>query len=90
LIQQVTEQITDRLRNQFGDPVGDPDGDPVGDPVKKIILAIVNDVLSPAVILNKLNLTHRHAFRNNYINPASHQGYIEIAIPEKPNSKNQK
>lgn len=68
----------------------DPVTDPVTDPVIKIIFAIGVDELSPALLRKKLNLTHRHTFRKNYINPAYQNGYIEMTIPDKPNSKNQK
>ena len=41
-------------------------------------------------IQNKLGLSHRENFRSNYIKPALEQRYIEMTIPDKPNSGLQK
>jgi len=38
----------------------------------------------------RLNLKHRPTFRENYLHPALEKGYIEMTIPEKPNSRLQK
>ena len=37
-----------------------------------------------------LNLSDRKYFRNNYLQPAIDDGYIELTIPDKPTSSNQK
>ena len=62
----------------------------VTDPVKKIITILKEGELSPALIREKLGLSHRQTFRENYIHPALNSGYIEMTIPDKPNSRNQK
>ena len=41
-------------------------------------------------IQDKLGLSHRENFRSNYLKPALEQGFIEMTIPEKPNSSLQK
>ena len=41
-------------------------------------------------IQSKLNLFNRDNFRLNYLKPALEQGFIEMTIPEKPNSRLQK
>lgn len=41
-------------------------------------------------ILAKLNLKSKETLRKNYINPAIALGLIEMSIPDKPNSRNQK
>ena len=41
-------------------------------------------------IQEKLGLSHRENFRSNYLKPALEQGFIEMTIPNKPNSNLQK
>ena len=38
----------------------------------------------------KLNLADREHFRLNYLKPALEQGFIEMTLPDKPNSSLQK
>ena len=40
--------------------------------------------------MEKLGLSHRPTFRKNYLLPAMKQGLVEMTIPDKPNSRNQK
>jgi len=100
-IKQQTKQETDQVKKQDKqltnsvidnntDPVTDPVTDLVTDLVKKLLITIATDELSPNEIRNKLNLKHRQTFRKNYINPATEQKLIEMTIPDKPNSRNQK
>ncbi len=37
-----------------------------------------------------LSIKNRDYFRTDYLNPAINGGFIELTIPEKPNSQNQK
>ena len=37
-----------------------------------------------------LDLKHREYFRDNYLLPAIEEGYLELTIPDKPSSPNQK
>jgi hypothetical protein len=41
-------------------------------------------------IQDKLGLFHREHFRLNYLRPALEQGFIEMTMPDKPNSRLQK
>jgi Fic family protein len=41
-------------------------------------------------MMERLDLSHRPTFRKNYLNPALAQGVIEMTIPDKPNSRNQR
>ena len=46
--------------------------------------------MSRTELMRKLNLKHSFNFRKNYLEPSMKDGYIEMTIPNKPNSKNQK
>ena len=46
--------------------------------------------LSRSELQQKLNLKHRVNFTNNYLNPAIKAGFIEMTIPNKPQSSKQK
>ena len=37
-----------------------------------------------------LSIKNRDYFRTDYLNPAINKGYIELTIPDKPNSQHQK
>ena len=37
-----------------------------------------------------LSIKNRDYFRTNYLNPAIDDGYVELTISDKPNSRNQK
>lgn len=71
-------------------PATDLVSDSVGDPVAKL-LAVLNDKeLSISELMKLLNLKHKPTFRNNYLKPALAKGLIEMTVPDKPSSKNQK
>lgn len=57
--------------------------------VSELVKAL-NIEMNGQEIQNKLRLTHRENFRLNYLKPALEQGFIEMTIPEKPNSSLQK
>lgn len=62
----------------------------VTDPVERLIYVLGDKELSSSELMRLLNLKHKYTFRNNYIKTAIQKGLIEIMIPEKPNSRNQK
>jgi len=41
-------------------------------------------------LMELMGLKHRPSFRENYLLPALKLGYIEMTIPDKPNSSKQK
>ena len=43
-----------------------------------------------AELMTKLSLSHRPTFSNLYMKPLLEQGLVEMTIPDKPNSRNQK
>lgn len=58
--------------------------------VAKLLEALGDEELSASEIMQRLSLSHRPTFRKNYLNPALEQRLIEMTIPDKPNSRNQK
>ncbi|MDD5884974.1 MAG: hypothetical protein PUC66_02895 [Erysipelotrichaceae bacterium] len=58
--------------------------------VQKLLDVLSDEELSAAQIMERLGLSHRPTFRKNYLNPALAQGVIEMTIPDKPNSRNQR
>lgn len=41
-------------------------------------------------LMEKLGLKLREKFRKNYMNPALELGIVQMTIPDKPNSRNQR
>ena len=62
----------------------------VSEQVKKLLDILENEPLSTKEMMNKLGLKHRPTFRNNYLIPAIQLGIVEMTIPDKPNSSQQK
>lgn len=60
------------------------------DQVKLLLECMGSDELSAVQIMERLGLSHRPTFRKNYLHPALDKGFIEMTIPDKPNSRNQK
>lgn len=71
--------------------VGNDDAEDRTDPlIEKLRAAMGKNVLSTTEIMQRLGLSHRPTFRQNYLNPALSLGVIEMTIPDKPTSRNQK
>lgn len=49
-----------------------------------------NDELSASELMGRMGLVNRPAFRKTYLLPALNFQLIEMTVPDKPNSKNQK
>lgn len=49
-----------------------------------------NETLPTAEIMRRMGLRNRPAFVSGYLHPALDQGLIEMTLPDKPSSKNQK
>lgn len=64
--------------------------DHVTDQVKLLLECMGRDELSATQIMERLELSHRPTFRQNYLHPALDMGLIEMTIPDKPKSRNQK
>ena len=65
-------------------------GDQVSDQVKKLLTVITEHAVGAVELMGKLGLSHRPTFRKNYLHPALEYGFIEMSIPDKPQSRNQK
>lgn len=58
--------------------------------VGMLLSALGRDVLSGNELMQRLGLKSRAAFRQNYLLPAIENELVEMTIPDKPNSRNQK
>jgi len=74
---QVKEQVTDHVI------------DHVTDHVKSLILILDGNMSRPE-LMDILRLKHNQTFRENYLHPALKQEWIEMTLPDKPKSVNQK
>lgn len=88
IINDSVREIT--ITGSSTDQDSDQDSDQDRTPVERLLAALGSDTLSATVLMERLGLSHRPTFRNNYLNPALEQGLIERTIPEKPHSKAQK
>ena len=85
-VMQGTEVATQDT-NPVTDPVSDPVSDPVTDPVDQVVWLLAAGPLPPARLLAALGLKHRHTFRTNYLRPAMLRHWVEMTVPDKPNSR---
>ena len=70
-------------------PFTDHDTDHDTDQIKALI-SVVDGEMSRDELQSRLKLKHRKNFRDLYLNPAIKSGLVELTIPTKPRSKNQK
>ena len=64
--------------------------DQVADQVATIIRAIGSEALGSNDLMQALGLSHRPTFRNNYLNPALEDEWIERTQPDSPRSPTQR
>lgn len=64
--------------------------DQVNDQVKRLLAIMGPEPLSAAELMQKLQLSHRPSFRNNYLRPALDTGLIEMTRPDSPTAPDQK
>ncbi|MFN2927349.1 Fic family protein [Lachnospiraceae bacterium YH-ros2228] len=90
-VELMLEIILDTLKETTVVGKAEKDGtDRLSPSVQKLLDALGDEELSAAEIMDRLGLSHRPTFRTNYLNPALDQGLIEMTIPDKPSSRNQK
>jgi hypothetical protein len=58
--------------------------------VKRLLDVLNDEPLTSKELMERVNLKHRPTFRDNYLLPAIEAGLVEMTIPDKPNSRNQK
>ena len=57
--------------------------------VEKLV-SILTGEMGRSELQGLLSIKNRDYFRTDYLNPAISNGYVELTIPDKPNSRNQK
>ena len=57
--------------------------------VEKLVSVLIGE-MGRSELQELLSIKNRDYFRTDYLNPAISNGYIELTIPDKPNSKHQK
>ena len=57
--------------------------------VEKLVTVLIGE-MGRSELQELLSIKNRDYFRTDYLNPAISNGYIELTIPDKPNSQNQK
>ena len=57
--------------------------------VEKLV-SILTGEMGRSELQELLSIKNRDYFRTDYLNPAISNGYVELTIPDKPNSRNQK
>lgn len=83
-------RIRPRGESNDGPPVTPPVTPPVGDPVERLLLALAAGALGGAALRAHLQLRDKTHLRERDINPALAAGFIEMTIPDKPNSRLQR
>ena len=64
--------------------------DQVTDQVKRLLNVLGDEELTALELMERLGLSHRPTFRQNYLNPALEAGLIERTVPDKPTSRLQR
>jgi len=86
-IEQVTEQVPPKYPSSTPQV---PLKLPASTVQVKELVKILDNEMNRQEIQSKLNLSDKKHFRLNYLKPALEQGFIEMTIPDKPNSSLQK
>ena len=85
MLEQI-DQILDELTANLSDL-----NQTLTDQIRRLLDAMDYDVpYTAAALMEKLQMKSRESFRSNYLQPAIHMGFIQMTIPEKPNSRNQR
>lgn len=58
--------------------------------IQRLVEVLGEDELSSSELMERCGLSHRASFRKNYLIPALEKGWIEMTIPDRPNSPHQR
>lgn len=61
----------------------------IENPAHRLVFFMEGEMGRPDM-MERLDLKHRESFMNNYLNPALDEKWIEMTLPDKPTSRNQK
>ena len=88
-IEFMLKQIEDILEEISGQPA--EEGEPLTEYVKKMLAVMEFGVpYTSRPIMDKLGLKSKETFRKNYLGPAMALKMVEMTIPDKPRSRNQR
>ena len=67
------------------------DNEHLSEYIKRLLEVMEYDIpYTSNVLMDKLGLKSKEGFRRNYLRPAVDMNLIQMTIPDKPNSKNQR
>ena len=80
----------DRILDDISAQIGERD-EALPDAVRKLLDVMEYDVpYTSAALMEKLGLSSREGFRRNCLHPAIQMNLVQMTIPDKPNSRNQR
>ena len=82
---QPGEQVTEQVREQV---TGEVTGEVAGEVAR--LLLVMQGEMKRSAMQEALELKGEDSFRKRYLNPAIAAGFVEMTIPDKPNSRLQK
>lgn len=81
-IDKILDEVTQQLETSNLD---------ISEYVKRMLSVMEYDIpYTTVAIMEKLGIKSRETFRKNYMNPAIKAGMVEMTMPDKPNSRNQR
>jgi hypothetical protein len=84
------EFLLTALRDALREVSTDQDTAQVSAQVKAVLAALGGDTLPASELMARVGLKHRGTFRKNYLQPALDAGFVQMTLPDKPNSRHQK
>ncbi|MGL5276686.1 Fic family protein [Myroides sp.] len=89
-IEQANEQAAEYITEQDSEQVEGQTEQDTEQVVLHLISVMKDSFYSGAELIVAVSIKHRPTFLYNYLQPAITAGYIELTIPDKPTSGNQK